>query len=126
MVKSPAVSVDRLVLVYDSDHGARGDFSLNLRKVFKGESCSLRAITHRLWEKPEWRETRDRLGVPVVRLYRDQLTFALRNAAAGQLPCILGETADHVAPILGPEEIAECGGSPERLECMLREHGAID
>ncbi len=120
------MSVDRLVLVYDSDHGARGDFAYAMRKVFKGETCSLCAITHHVWEKAEWKETRERLGVPVVQLYRDQLTFALKNASDGKLPCILGETADHVALVLGPDDIAACSGSPERLECVLREHGAID
>lgn len=125
MVVFLPVPVDRLVLIYNSDHGLTGDLTYMVKKVFRGESCSLCDITHRLREKVEWRETRERMGVPVRVIYRDQATIAQRRAADEVFPCVLGETAEQTTLIMGPDELAACKGSPELLEMALRERGVL-
>ena len=125
MVVSHTVSVDRLVLVYNSDHGLQGDLSYMVKKVFRGENCALCDITHRVREKVEWRETRERMEVPVRVIYRDQATIAQRTAAGERFPCVLGETAEHIELVMGPDDLAACKGSPELLELALRDRGAL-
>lgn len=77
--------------------------------------CSLCDITHGLVrERTDWKECRGRLAVPFDTYHLNDQPQRVRelNSAA---PVIVAQSVSGVTVLLGPEEIAGCNGSPERL-----------
>ena len=112
--------VDRLVGVYDADGGLFGDLRYAVGRVRGTAHCALCDLTHGgLRERPAWRRLRDRLGVPVDLLHRDERDDRLRAAADGRVPCIVAIAGDDVVPLLGPDELEACEGDLDELERRL-------
>ena len=82
--------------------------------------CSLCDLTHgRIRERPAWRQLRDRLGLPVDLVHRNERDERLRSLDVG-LPCIAAVTGDEVRPLLGPADLEACRGDLDALERRLR------
>ena len=108
--------------MYDADGTVVGEVSYFLRSLVGRAHCDLCDITHgRIRQRDDWREVRDRMPVPFSTIHRDEQSDGVRAAADGALPVVVAALDDgtHVV-LLGPEDLAACGGSPEQLLTRLR------
>lgn len=109
--------IDRLVGVYDADGTVLGELSYFLRARVGRAHCDLCDITHgRLRERSDWRRVRDDLPVPFETFHRDDQPDEVRTEADGVVPVVVAGLGDgtHVV-LLGPDDLAACAASPERL-----------
>ena len=112
--------VDRLVGVYDADGGLLGDLRYAVGRVRGTAHCALCDLTHGgLRARPAWRRLRDRLGVPVDLLHRDERDQRLQAACDGRVPCIVAIAGDDVVPLLGPDDLEACEGDLDEFERRL-------
>jgi hypothetical protein len=111
---------DRLLFVYDADHGLGAMLLDAAKKLVGREDCPLCEITYGpLGKRRAWSACASRLGVPVTELHRDQLPGAW-GIQRESLPCVLAQRKD--APprvVLSREEIVACHGDPEALGAKL-------
>lgn len=106
--------VRRLVGVYDADHTLRGELAYWIGARLGRAHCALCDITHGLLrEKDEWRSCRAGLPVPFDTFHRDDQPEAVR--ALGVVPVVAVETPTGVQVLLGPDDLASCGGSVHAL-----------
>jgi hypothetical protein len=109
--------VVRLTGVYDADGTVFGELSYFLRARIGRAHCDLCDITHgRVRERDDWRRVRDGLPVPFETFHRDDQPADVREAAGGVAPVVVATLDDGTdLPLLGPDDLAACAGSPERL-----------
>lgn len=108
--------VRRLVGVYDADGTWIGELSYWVGARLGRRHCALCDITHGLVsERGTWRTCRAALPVPFNAHHRDDQPGAVRDAVSGAAPVVVAGTATGMVPLLGPDELAACGGSPEAL-----------
>ncbi|MCB1034460.1 MAG: hypothetical protein KDD47_11570 [Acidobacteria bacterium] len=118
---SEPVPVDRLFFVYRADAGRVDALLDSARKLLGIDACALCSITHGLiGEKGEWQGCRERLGVPVEAVHRNELAGALAAAVGDRLPCVVAEVAGELRRLLEPDELEACRGSIEELERRLQ------
>ena len=119
--------IARLVGVYDADGTLRGEVEYWVGARFGRRHCSLCEITHGTFRRrPEWDVCRAGLPVPFDTYHRDDQPDAVREAAAGRCPVVVGETADgDTIVLLGPAELEDCAGSGEQLVAAI-ERAATD
>ncbi len=117
--------VDRLIFVFDADSGAWDALVDSAKKVLRIDGCNLCQITHGLVaEKPEWRECRKALGVPVEYVHRDELQGELAALVEGRLPAIIADHGGQLTLLLDGSAIGRCRGSVEDLRGKLLFHAA--
>jgi sarcosine oxidase gamma subunit len=109
--------VRRVIGVYDADGTVFGELSYLVRARLGRAHCALCDITHgRVRVRADWERCRDSLSVPFVTFHRNDQPEAVRAAADGRLPVVVAECEDGTSVVLlGPDELAACAGSPERL-----------
>jgi hypothetical protein len=79
-------------------------------------SCALCEVTHgALRPKRAWLDAAPRLPAPVRLVHRDQRSSVEVAASGERLPCVLVRRGDVVEVLLGPEELAACGGDVDRF-----------
>ena len=107
--------------VYDADGTLRGEVAYWIGARLGRRHCSLCEITHGTFRRrPEWDTCRAGLPVRFDAYHRDDQPDAVRVAAAGQYPVVVGETADGDAVVLlGPTELDACAGSGEQLVAAI-------
>jgi hypothetical protein len=110
----------RVIGVYDADGGLRGELAYLTGRLLGVAHCALCDITHgRSGEKAGFRSLRRSLGVPVVTIHRNEQSVGLSEVTRGQLPCVVGETADGYELILGRADLEGCRGDVPCLESAL-------
>ncbi|MBM3694150.1 MAG: hypothetical protein FJW77_12820 [Actinobacteria bacterium] len=114
MTGRPDVTLTGLVGVYDADHTLRGELSYWVGARLGRAHCALCDVTHgALRPTRAWREYRASLPVPFTTRHRDDAPAAVR--ALGPPPLVAAETATGPRLLLGPDELARCGGSVAAL-----------
>jgi hypothetical protein len=111
----------RLTGIYNADGTLRAELAYAIGRRLGRRHCALCDVTHgRVREKAEWREARERLGVPFETVHLDERTPEVREASGGRAPVVLAHLDDGtVVELLGPEEIEACGGDPDALVDVL-------
>lgn len=105
----------RLVGVYDADGTLRGELTYWVGARLGRTHCALCEITHGLVRRrQDWEQCRAGLPVPFDTYHRDDQPAAVR-ATGGPTPFVVAETADGFVALLGPDDLAACARSPERL-----------
>ena len=110
-------TIARLVGIYDADGSWRGEITYWVGARLGSAHCALCDITHGVFkERRDWQQRREGLPVPFEAFHRDDQPGAVRLAVAGRLPSVVAETTDGAAVVLvGPDELAACGGSVDEL-----------
>ena len=110
------VRVERLVGVYHASGTWWGELSYWVKARLGGGHCALCEITHgSIREKPAWRRCRAEVPVPVVTVHLDERDDALASFTEGRTPCVVAETTGGPVILVDAEQLAACGGSPQRL-----------
>ena len=112
----------RLVGVYNADSSRRGELAYWVGARLGRVHCALCDITHGLVrERSEWKACRTGLPVPFDTYHRDDQPDTIRSALKGIAPAVVAETAAGVVLLLGPDGLAECGGSTDRLVTAIED-----
>jgi hypothetical protein len=113
--------VTRLVGVYHADGDLRGELTYWIKARFGAAHCALCDITHGTFRrKQQWVACEQDLGVPFTTYHLDDRPADVVAASAGATPCVLAGTADGALVVLvGPDELDQCDGDPQRLVEML-------
>ena len=112
----------RLVGVYNADSSLRGELAYWFTARLGRAHCALCDITHRLVrERSEWKACRTGLPVPFDTYHRDDQPNTIRSTLEGIAPAVDAETATGVVPLLGPDGLAECRGSTDRLVTVIED-----
>ena len=107
----------RLIGVYDAEGTFVGELFYWIGARLGRVHCSLCEITHgSVRAKPRWTACRAALAVPFDTYHRNDQPDRVRNVVAGRFPAVLAETEGEVVLLLGPDDLAACGGS---LTAML-------
>lgn len=133
----------RLLVVYDADGSLIGEVSYIVGHALGLRECAACDITHQPfslrgkpeggWEKKDWRDAKERLGLPVVQLHRDELdgTRAVALLGSGRdaggrmrapvaLPVVAGEReGGGVDVLVTAAELHECKGEVAALEAKI-------
>ena len=118
--------VTRLVGVYDADGTLMGELSYFVRARVGRAHCALCDITHgHVRQRPEWKSAKARLPVSFDTFHRDDQPANVQLATDGRVPVVVAETDHGVMVLLGPEQIAACGGSVDALVVAV-ERGAAE
>ena len=113
-------TVLRLVGVYDAEGTLRGELSYWVGARLGRAHCALCDVTHGLLrERSDWRECRDAMPVPFDTYHRDDQPSAVRDAAQGDAPVVLAETAVGFVVLLGPAQLEACSGSVASFSAAL-------
>jgi hypothetical protein len=112
-----AMTITRLIGVYDADHTLRGEVAYWVGARLGRRHCSLCEITHgALRQRSEWTECRAGLPVAFDTFHRDDQPESVRHAAAGRAPVVAAETdGGDTVVLLTPDDLESCGGSVDRL-----------
>ena len=109
-------SIVRLVGVYHADGTLRGELTYFVGTRLGRAHCSLCDITHgAVRERAAWRQCRAGLPVPFDTYHRDDQPDAVRTASGDTTPVVVAETDGGVVTLVGPDELAACGGSIDAL-----------
>lgn len=131
MAASAPLGLSRLIGVYDADGTVRGELTYFVKARFGAVHCSLCDITHgRVRERADWRACRSTFPVPFETFHRDDQPAAVRAVTNGAAPVVVADFDGTIRLLLGPGELDECAGSPERLreavERALDQIAALD
>jgi len=109
-------SITRLVGVYNANGALRGELAYWLGARLGRAHCALCDITHGgIRERSDWKQCRAGPPVPFVTYHRNDQPAEIRAAGGDRAPCVVADTARGLVLLLGPDEIAACHGSPQRL-----------
>ncbi len=111
--------MDRIIFAWDCDAGFVGHVKYALGKV-RGRSCSLCDLSYAgLRPSNEFEACRASLPVPIVPVYRDELSPSLAAEIGGAFPSVVLDVAGKLTTLLGPGDIASMKTFAE-LEAALR------
>ena len=119
-MSADAATVLRLVGVYDAEGTLRGELSYWVGARLGRAHCALCDVTHGLLrERSDWRACRDAMPVPFDTYHRDDQPSAVRDAAQGDAPVVLAETAVGYVVLLGPAQLEACSSSVASFSAAL-------
>jgi hypothetical protein len=119
-MSADGATVLRLVGVYDAEGTLRGELSYWVGARMGRAHCALCDVTHGLLrERSDWRACRDAMPVPFDTYHRDDQPSAVRDAAQGDAPVVLAETAVGYVVLLGPAQLEACSGSVASFSAAL-------
>lgn len=109
--------VTRLVGVYHADGDLRGELTYWIKARFGAAHCALCDITHGTFRRrSDWTACEQRLGVEFTTFHLNDRPSDVAATSEGATPCVLAGTADGTLVMLvGPAELEQCAGDPERL-----------
>ena len=108
--------------VYNANSTILGEVSYWIGARFGVAHCSLCDITHGLFaERKDWKSCRDRSEFNFSTFHRNDQPEAVRAAANDVTPVVVAFVNDKYQVLLGPQQIDECEGSPERLVAAITE-----
>ena len=114
--------IRRLVGVYNANGTLRGELSYWVGARLGKTHCALCDITHgRVRQRADWVACRSGLPVTFDTYHRDDQPEQIRDAANNQAPVVIADTDRGHVLLLGPDDIAACERSPQRLtEALTR------
>ena len=121
----------RLIVVYDADGTFVGEVTYILGHFLGLRECSACDITHSLsqigkgtgGEKPEWRELKKKLPIPVVQLHRNDLAPLQWKDLVHQLPLVAGERSDGTLEVVVSKVALEaCDGDVSSLQVLIEQN----
>lgn len=105
--------------IYNADGTLLGEIAYVVRKYTGRGHCELCDITHgTLRRKPEWDTACRSAGLDIDLLHRDEAS-AEQLRAAGDLPAVVVNDGHGWRLVAGPDDLARCEGSPDRLVALL-------
>lgn len=109
--------IEKLAFVFDANSGKLAALADSLKKALSMNGCALCTITHGIFgEKGSWKECKEKIGVPIDYVHRDEIPPEVARAAAEHYPCIVARTVDGVwGLVVGPDALAECKGDAATL-----------
>ncbi len=117
---APTSLIVRLVGVYDAESTLRGELAYWIGARLGRAHCALCAITHGLVrERSDWKTCRAGFPVPFATYHRNDQPEAIRAALDGVAPAVVAETATAVVILVGPDALADCAGSTDRLVAAI-------
>lgn len=118
--------VDRLLFVFDAHSGKWNAFVDSVKKAFGLGGCALCGITHGLTgEKAAWKEYKEKFGVPIDYVHKDEIDPDLKKTAEGNLPCVISVVEGEPILLIPSDVLERCNGSVSELEERIRRHCAI-
>lgn len=116
MTSDGRLTIRRLVGVYNANGSVRGELAYFVGARLGRAHCALCDITHGLVrERAEWKACRAAMPVPFDTYHRDDQPDGVRAAYSRGLPVVLAETDRGFVELLGPDELAACAASVDRL-----------
>jgi hypothetical protein len=116
----PTASIRRLIGIYNADGTLRGEVTYWVGARLGRAHCALCDITHgSVRERPDWIACRAGLAVPFDTYHRNDQPPAVREALGDRTPAVVADTDHGLILLLGPDELAACGASPDRLVVAL-------
>jgi hypothetical protein len=120
--------ITRLVGVYNAEGTVRGELAYWVGARLGRAHCALCDITHgSVRERSDWRRCRAGLPVPFDTYHRNDQPDEIRSLVGTALPAVVVDTDHGLYLLLGPEDLAACQASPDRLAEALtfaaEEHG---
>mmetsp|Transcript_5229 Transcript_5229/g.11031 ORF Transcript_5229/g.11031 Transcript_5229/m.11031 type:complete len:198 (+) Transcript_5229:183-776(+) len=113
-----------LFVIYDADGTVAGELLYLVKKWFGRGHCAACVITHGpKREKPEFTDWKQRLGVVLHNIHRDEMDIDLYNATRRRpFPCVVGraDSGEYVY-VMAPEELDKCDGQVDQFETRLVE-----
>jgi hypothetical protein len=120
-----STTLQRLIGVYDADHTVRGEVAYWIGAKLGRRHCALCDITHgSVREKRGWQSCKAGLPVTFDQIHRDERSADLVEATGDLLPVVVADTDPGLRVLLGPDELATCGGDPDALVAAIAE--AVD
>jgi len=120
MQAEPRATIRRLVGVYNADGSVRGELAYFIGARLGRAHCALCDITHgRVRERADWKACRAQMPVPFDTYHRDDQPDGVRAAHGGALPIVLAETDRGYVVLVGPDELAACAASVDRLSAAI-------
>lgn len=105
--------------IYNADGTLLGEIAYVLRKYTGRGHCELCDITHgTMRRKPEWDSACAQAGLDIALLHRDEASDD-QLRAAGDLPAVVANDGSGWRLVTGPNDLARCEGSPEKLVALL-------
>jgi hypothetical protein len=115
------MDVERLFLVWNAELSLRGGLAYVAQRLRGTEECALCAIAYDgVTEKRAFKQCKRDIGLPFEGVYKNRMTPAQVRAAAGDVPCVLAETAGGVVKLLGRDAIEACAGDLDMFADRLR------
>lgn len=109
-----------LIGVYDADGTLRGEIAYWISARFGRAHCSLCDLTHGAFRpRAAWKAACAGLPVPFHTYHRDDQPAAVRTAAGGRVPVVVGETASGLHLLLDPAALQACAGDLDRFTAAL-------
>ncbi len=116
----PRPRLRRLVGVYNANGTLRGELAYWIGARLGRAHCALCDITHgTIRERDDWRTCRATLPVAFDTYHLNDQPDAVRAITANHVPAVLADTDQGLLPLLGPDELERCAGSPEELVTAL-------
>jgi hypothetical protein len=109
-------SIRRLIGVYNADGTLRGELTYWVGARLGRAHCALCDITHgSVRERPDWIACRAGLPVPFETYHRNDQPPDVRELLGHRTPAVVADTDHGLMLLLGPDELAACVASPDRL-----------
>ena len=109
-------SIRRLIGVYNADGTLRGELTYWVGARLGRAHCALCDVTHgSVRERPDWIACRAGLPVPFDTYHRNDQPPAVRELLGDRIPAVVADTDHGLMLLLGPDELAACVASPDRL-----------
>ena len=106
----------KLIGVYDADGSIRGEVAYWIGARLGNRHCALCDITHgKVRERSDWKECKTSLPVTFDTFHRDDAPPEILNLPGLQLPIVVAQTESGFVPLLNPDDLSRCNGSPETL-----------
>jgi len=100
--------------VYHANGGLVGELTYVIGKLCGTAHCGLCDITHgSVRVKPEWKTLEASLGMPFKLVHLNEQPPRLAELTGGSTPCVVGESEEGLAVLLGPGDLEACDGSVE-------------
>eukprot|EP00177_Eucheuma_denticulatum_P007983 GFKZ01014543.1.p2 GENE.GFKZ01014543.1~~GFKZ01014543.1.p2 ORF type:complete len:157 (+),score=16.97 GFKZ01014543.1:181-651(+) len=117
-------TISSLHVIYNADGTLAGEVIYHIKKLLGIGHCAACDITHGPHaEKPEFSALKKTMPVAVYNIHRDEMDDGMRQAADGELPCVVARLVgggDDVR-VMGRGELEECEGKVGWFERRIRE-----
>jgi len=112
----PGRRITRLVGVYNAEGTWRGELAYWVGARLGRAHCALCDITHgNVRERADWKACKAAMPVAFDTYHRDDQPSAIRDVVGHEAPVVVADTDRGLVALLGPDEIDDCRGSPQRL-----------
>ena len=112
----PRPRIRRLIGVYNANGTLRGELAYWIGARLGRAHCALCDITHgTIRERDDWKACRATLAIPFDTYHLNDQPDDIRTVTGDRAPVVVADTDQGLRPLLGPDELDDCHGSPARL-----------